>query len=83
MPRLPRALVQLAPPDGRAGGCRIQGGGAQDPTITLAGAEALNHMQKKVRNLRGLELLDNAGHFIQQEQPQRLNAFLLDFLAGL
>jgi pimeloyl-ACP methyl ester carboxylesterase len=29
-----------------------------------------------------LELVEQAGHFLQLEQPQRVNALLLDFLAG-
>ena len=33
--------------------------------------------------LRGMTLLPDAGHFIQQEQPALLNALLLEFLASL
>jgi pimeloyl-ACP methyl ester carboxylesterase len=40
-------------------------------------------MRAKVRDLRGLELLPEAGHFVQQEQPEALNRLLLDFLATL
>ena len=58
-------------------------GGAEDPVIKLAGDAPLGHMQDKVADLRGMTLLPDAGHFIQQEQPDLLNALLLEFLAGL
>lgn len=29
--------------------------------------------------MRGIELIDDAGHWIQQEQPGRLSTLLLDF----
>jgi len=58
-------------------------GGEEDPTIKLAGAGPLEHMRAKVRDLRALELLPGAGHFVQQEQPEALNRLLLDFLATL
>ena len=58
-------------------------GGAEDPVIKLAGDAPLDHMRDKVKDLRGVELLPDAGHFIQQEQPAQLNRLLLEFLAGL
>jgi pimeloyl-ACP methyl ester carboxylesterase len=58
-------------------------GGAEDPVIKLAGDAPLVHMQDKVADLRGVTLLPDAGHFIQQEQPDLLNALLLEFLADL
>jgi epoxide hydrolase A/B len=58
-------------------------GGAEDPVIKLAGDAPLDHMRNKVKDLRGVELLPGAGHFIQQESPQALNSLLLEFLAGL
>ena len=58
-------------------------GGEEDPTIKLAGEAPLEHMRAKVRDLRALELLPGAGHFVQQEQPEALNRLLLDFLASL
>ena len=30
--------------------------------------------------MAGVELIDGAGHWIQQEQPVRLGALLLDFI---
>ncbi|MEH6586929.1 MAG: alpha/beta hydrolase [Halioglobus sp.] len=58
-------------------------GGEKDPVVTLAGDGAFDHMRSKVTDLRGPHLLPGAGHFIQQEQPQMLNALLLEFLASL
>ena len=58
-------------------------GGAQDPVIKLAGDDPFATMREKVRDLRGLELLPGAGHFIQQERPDLLNPLLLQFLRGL
>ena len=58
-------------------------GGEKDPVVTLAGDGPFDHMRSKVSDLRGLSLLPDAGHFIQQEQPQMLNDLLLEFLASL
>ena len=57
--------------------------GEEDPVIKLAGDAPFVHMREKVRDLRGLELLPGAGHFIQQERPDLLNPLLLNFLSGL
>lgn len=58
-------------------------GGAEDPTVKLGGPEAFDVMRKQVKDLRGLTLLPGAGHFVQQEQPDALNAQLSAFLQGL
>ena len=58
-------------------------GGAEDPVIKLAGDEPFRHMRERVPDLRGLELLPAAGHFIQQEAPRALNRLLLGFLDSL
>ncbi|KAA1189441.1 alpha/beta hydrolase [Pseudohalioglobus sediminis] len=58
-------------------------GGQEDPVISLAGDGPFEHMRAKVKDLRGLHLLPEAGHFIQQEQPEMLNELLLAFLEGL
>lgn len=58
-------------------------GGEKDPIVTLAGDGPFDHMRNKVADLRGPTLLPGAGHFIQQEQPEMLNALLLEFLASL
>ena len=58
-------------------------GGEEDPVIKLAGDAPFEHMREKVKDLRALELLPGAGHFIQQERPDLLNPLLLQFLRGL
>jgi pimeloyl-ACP methyl ester carboxylesterase len=41
-------------------------------------------MQKGVlTNMRGCHLVDGAGHWVQQEQPEKVSALLLDFLKQL
>lgn len=58
-------------------------GGKEDPTVTMGGQEQFVTMQKHVKDLRGMELLPGAGHFLQQEQPAALNKALLEFLHSL
>ncbi len=57
--------------------------GEQDPVYSLAGPERFSVMKSRVKNLRQLALIPNCGHFVQQEQPDRLNELLLDFLRTL
>jgi len=58
-------------------------GGTEDPVIKLAGDSPFERMHDKVTDLRALELLPGAGHFVQQERPDLLNPLLLDFLRAL
>ena len=58
-------------------------GGAEDPVVKMGSDEDFKHMQALVKDLRGMELLQGAGHFIQQEQPAALNRLLLRFLDSL
>ncbi len=58
--------------------------GARDPVILAPfGHQALEAMPARVPGLRRTVLIEGAGHWIQQERPQEVNAALLDFLAGL
>ena len=45
--------------------------------------EAIAGMQAALGDLRHLELIDGAGHWLQQEYPNEVNAALLAFLATL
>jgi pimeloyl-ACP methyl ester carboxylesterase len=55
--------------------------GEKDVVIRGASADALtNSMRNAVTNLRGVKLFPGAGHWVQQERPQEVNAALLDFL---
>ena len=40
-------------------------------------------MPSRVADLRGIELIPGAGHFVQQEQPKAVNQHLLGFLNSL
>ncbi len=58
-------------------------GGQLDPVLRFPGyREALERMGEWVPNLRRVLLLDDCGHWIQQEQPEATNAALLAFLQG-
>ena len=58
-------------------------GGQEDPVTSMAGSAAFEHMRARVEDLRGVELLAGAGHFVQQEKPEPLNSLLIEFLGGL
>jgi pimeloyl-ACP methyl ester carboxylesterase len=58
--------------------------GARDGVIRGATAEQLTErMSRVVTDLRGVVLIPEAGHWVQQEKPQETNAALLEFLKGL
>ena len=40
-------------------------------------------MRERVPDLRGLHLIDAAGHFVQQEQAEHFNQALSEFLNSL
>jgi pimeloyl-ACP methyl ester carboxylesterase len=57
-------------------------GGSRDPVIArdLSGLE---RMKTQLPNYLGAEVLEGAGHWTQQEQPEAFNAALLGFLSQL
>ncbi len=58
--------------------------GTRDVVIAGANQEQLTAMMSPVvSDLRGVILLPDAGHWIQQELPEQTNAAVLEFLAGL
>lgn len=57
--------------------------GADDVVLKLARPDAIDIMRDNVTDLRGTVLIPNAGHFVQQEQPQAVNEALIGFLDGL
>lgn len=58
--------------------------GEQDIVINGAKAEALKTMISRVADdIRDVKLIPGAGHWIQQEKPDEVNTFVLDFLKGL
>jgi pimeloyl-ACP methyl ester carboxylesterase len=54
--------------------------GARDPVLLMVPPDG---MKDWVADLRGLVLLPEAGHWVQQERPTEVNASLLDFLSDL
>jgi pimeloyl-ACP methyl ester carboxylesterase len=58
--------------------------GTDDIVIRGAKEDALRTQMSRVADdLRAVKLVPGAGHWVQQEKPQDVNAFILDFLAGL
>jgi pimeloyl-ACP methyl ester carboxylesterase len=55
-------------------------GGDRDPVIARFDPERLDRgMRRHLPNLRRFELLPGAGHWLQQERPDEVNAALIDF----
>jgi pimeloyl-ACP methyl ester carboxylesterase len=58
--------------------------GANDGVIGGATQEALTaSLSQAVTDLRGVHLIPEAGHWVQQEKPEEVNRVLLEFLAEL
>ena len=58
--------------------------GVDDIVIRGAKEDALRAQMSRVADdLRAVKLVPGAGHWIQQEKPDEVNAFMLDFLKGL
>jgi pimeloyl-ACP methyl ester carboxylesterase len=55
--------------------------GAQDSVITgLIGSKRVAELERVLPNLKAKLIIDGAGHWIQQERPQEVNAALISFL---
>jgi epoxide hydrolase A/B len=55
--------------------------GAKDPVITgLLGGKRLAEMKRVLPNLKEKLIIEGAGHWIQQERPEEVNAALIRFL---
>jgi len=57
--------------------------GEKDPVLQIITPKTLETMPSRVADLRGIELIPGAGHFVQQEQPKTVNQHLLGFLNSL
>lgn len=57
--------------------------GARDIVLRMIAPDALDIMRRRAPDLRGIELIEGAGHFVQMERPDSVNAALLRFLASL
>ena len=57
--------------------------GSRDSVITgLIGAKRVMELERVLPNLRQRLIIDGAGHWIQQERPEEVNAALIAFLKG-
>ncbi len=55
--------------------------GSRDGVVTgLIGARQIAELDKVLPNLKAKIILDGAGHWVQQERPEEVNAALIDFL---
>ncbi len=54
--------------------------GSQDPVLQMVGDDALDIMRGKVKDLRDLILIPDAGHFVQLEQADEFNYAVINFL---
>jgi pimeloyl-ACP methyl ester carboxylesterase len=57
--------------------------GAEDVVLKMIPGDALQIMQRRVPQLKEIVLVPGAGHFVQQEAPQAVNAALVKFLRSL
>ena len=57
------------------------GGDRDGPTIL--GAKAIENFGVNLPNLTGSHIIENCGHWVQQEQPDEVNRLLIDFVTGL
>jgi pimeloyl-ACP methyl ester carboxylesterase len=54
--------------------------GSNDAVIRVFGAKRVNELEVVLPNLKGKLIIDGAGHWVQQERPDEVNAALIDFL---
>lgn len=57
--------------------------GAEDPVLQMIGDDAMNAFKARSKDLRGIEIIADAGHFVQQEQAAAFNTAIVNFLATL
>jgi pimeloyl-ACP methyl ester carboxylesterase len=58
--------------------------GTLEPVLRFVpGVDLVAIMQTKLADCRGIEMIDGAGHWVQQERPQEVNRALLSFLETL
>jgi pimeloyl-ACP methyl ester carboxylesterase len=57
--------------------------GDRDPVHEIMGAGSLDAMKELVPGLRAVRVLEGAGHFVQMEAADEVNAAMLAFLTGL
>ena len=54
--------------------------GKRDPVLAFGDGKGIESMQRRLNDLRGIVLLDDAGHWVQIERPNEVTEALLGFL---
>ncbi len=57
--------------------------GAEDPVLSMMGDDPLGQTAARVPGLRSTHVIPGAGHFVQMEAADEVNAILVEFLASL
>jgi pimeloyl-ACP methyl ester carboxylesterase len=58
--------------------------GSLDPVLSfIPGVDLVDVMRQHASDLRLVRIIDGAGHWVQQERPDEVNAALLEWLRGL
>jgi pimeloyl-ACP methyl ester carboxylesterase len=57
--------------------------GSHDPVLKMIRPDAIDIMRSHTPDLRQVTIIPDAGHFVQQEQPEATNAAILSFLETL
>lgn len=58
-------------------------GGDRDPALIMFAGDVEARIRPNFADLRGVHMLEDCGHWIQQEEPTQVNAILLAWLDGL
>jgi pimeloyl-ACP methyl ester carboxylesterase len=80
-----RDFEQLAAFDGKpfAHPTAFMAGSLEPVLRMIPGVDMVELMRKQCADLRYVRLMEDAGHWLQQERPAEVNAALLEFLRGL
>jgi pimeloyl-ACP methyl ester carboxylesterase len=80
-----RDFEQLAAFDGKpfAHPTAFMAGSLEPVLRMIPGVDMVELMRKQCADLRYVRLMEDAGHWLQQERPAEVNAALLEFLCGL
>jgi pimeloyl-ACP methyl ester carboxylesterase len=58
-------------------------GGTKDLVLKMFQGDIVAAMKPNLADLRGCHLLEGCGHWTQQERPEAVNRYLIDWLGGL
>ena len=57
--------------------------GADDPVMATVNDQTLSRMKSRITDLRGIKVIEDAGHFVQMEQGAACSEAILEFLNAL